>query len=471
MRVSIEKPGLLSFALLIFLVPPLFGAGSFEVTPLSYPRNMHGSTIVGDYLYVVGGDTPGGFTKSVQSAAIQPDQSLGPWLENTALPVNLIYLGNSVAATTTTIYVCGGQGVREMEGPTQYEKRDSPLTYFGQPGPSGIVGDWQKTEAWGAPQSIGTAAVTNGSHLYAIGGGSTAEEADGKLVYMAKLSPADGRPGSWMETSPLPEGRMFHAAHQHEGKIYVAGGRKPTGGQEISDLVFLAEILSDGTLADWQRGSQALEYPASSSAACGSRRYLFLFNGMTQDDQLLERVQFARLEANGLGEWKSTGTDLSARYYASAVLDQKRHAVYITGGRRTSYYLDINAKVYCYPLKAPSKPPEIPAKSSGEDQFYSYQEGRALAQKGNHNLLIYFYSENARASETLLNVLSQSSSFYRGIGETVPVAVNVFQQPGLARQFRISRLPAVVLVNPEGGVLRKTSGLLSQNEIVDFVNQ
>ena len=89
------------------------------------------------------------------------------------------------------------------------------------------------------------AAAAWDSKLYVLGG----QTFDGGLVisgqvYFSQIG-ANGAPGVWQTTTPLPEPMFSHSAVVWNGRLYITGGWTDGG---LSNRVYGAEIAPDGTL-------------------------------------------------------------------------------------------------------------------------------------------------------------------------------------------------------------------------------
>lgn len=117
--------------------------------------------------------------------------------------------------------------------------------------PAAVPGAWEACPALPAAVSHHAAAYYAG-RIYCIGGRQGAGGEFLRDVYVSTIGPG-GLPGSWSATTPLPEGRAFHAAAAYNGYVYVVGGDKP--GFEVTPEVLYARIEADGQLGPWNSTS------------------------------------------------------------------------------------------------------------------------------------------------------------------------------------------------------------------------
>ncbi|MGQ9698834.1 MAG: Kelch repeat-containing protein, partial [Armatimonadota bacterium] len=114
-----------------------------------------------------------------------------------------------------------------------------------------VPGGWQ--ECAPLPQAVSHhAAAYYDGRIYCIGGRQGAGGEFLRDVYVSTIGP-DGLPGNWVPTTPLPEGRAFHAAVAYSGYVYVVGGDKP--GFEVTPEVLYAPVGADGQLGMWRNTS------------------------------------------------------------------------------------------------------------------------------------------------------------------------------------------------------------------------
>lgn len=56
-------------------------------------------------------------------------------------------------------------------------------------------------------------------------------------------------------------------------------------------------------------------------------------------------------------------------------------------------------------------------------------------------------------------------------GQAVFVSIDTDQYPEIAQAYKISAIPTVVFIMPGGGILGQKTGLMTEEEFIDFVNQ
>lgn len=106
---------LLSLLIIVFIFPSMPVSAQDKIykttTPLQVPRQMYGTVVLGNYLYVIGGniqgkgEDPEGYVITVEKAHINPDGSLGQWEQTRPLPSNRSYIHNSTLALNDIVYI------------------------------------------------------------------------------------------------------------------------------------------------------------------------------------------------------------------------------------------------------------------------------------------------------------------------------------------------------------------------------
>ena len=173
------------------------------------------------------------------------------------------------------------------------------------------------------------AATASGDYLYALGG----VDAEGRYVNTVEFSHVlpDGRLEPWQFTTPLPTGRIYHAAVAVQGNLYILGGGQGELGDNNTPVATVekARILATGQLGEWQsapamttprRGLQVVEYQNS----------LYAIGGY--DGTFLKSVERAQVSTQGtLSPWSlETQHAVVDRYIHSAT--QLGNALYLLGG-------------------------------------------------------------------------------------------------------------------------------------------
>jgi len=97
------------------------------------------------------------------------------------------------------------------------------------------------------------ASTASGDYLYALGG----VDAEGRYVNTVEFAHVlpDGRLEPWQFTTPLPAGRIYHAAVAVQGDLYILGGGQGELGDSNTPVATVekAHILAAGRLGEWRQ--------------------------------------------------------------------------------------------------------------------------------------------------------------------------------------------------------------------------
>ncbi len=180
------------------------------------------------------------------------------------------------------------------------------------------------TDAGTVPQD----ASVHEAYLYLIGG--SADGIPDNRVYAAEIMPdASLRP--WQEVSRLPTPLQNHSAVVHDDSIYVLGGS--ISGTATSAAVYVAKILSTGTLSEW---AIAATMPAGrkshTSDVLGNRVYVS--GGSDNADNGLDDVVVADIVSGRLESFRPAARlDSPTSSHASSI---ERGHLFVIGGRTGS---------------------------------------------------------------------------------------------------------------------------------------
>jgi len=140
-----------------------------QTTTMPLARAYHGSAVLGNYLYVVGGkvEDPAGSSNPddtiVLVSRIAPNGQLSQWVPTKPLPHPRYQIMNSTVSINDTMYVVGGSN-QVWEG----DRYDTIL--WTRPMPNGDLQPWRESDPIpGANVALMTAVTTPG-YLHIIGG-------------------------------------------------------------------------------------------------------------------------------------------------------------------------------------------------------------------------------------------------------------------------------------------------------------
>jgi N-acetylneuraminic acid mutarotase len=336
-------------------------------------RAFHTSVVIGDYLYVLGGNNSG-FLNSVERAAINPDGTLGNF--STVAGVSLVTAQGYHTSTVigSYLYVVGGwnnsdkveravinpdgtlgafatvAGVRLVNG-RYYHSSSVVGNYLYVMGgwdnggelssveraainPDGTLGNFSTV----AGVSLGTArghhtSTVIGNHLYVVGGETAWSNSLLKSVERATIN-ADGTLGNFSTVAgvSLVTARGHHTSEMVGNYLYILGGYGLNGssGSYVSS-VERAAINPDGALGGLSTlASVSLATARTSVASTVIGNYLYVMGGANVGGYLTS-VERAPINADGtLGTFTAVGTMTTPRSgLASAVIG---NYLYILGG-------------------------------------------------------------------------------------------------------------------------------------------
>lgn len=290
--------------------------GTFSPAPgvmLSAPRTGHRSAVLGGVLYVLGGSSSGGLTASVESAPISTGGSLGPFAASgTAL--STARTGHTMALIGNWIYMIGG---RNTGNPTATVERanlneDSALSAFADLDASIVM-----------PREHSAIAAIRDS-IYLIG-----QSAGATTIERAMLSP-DGSASAFRIVAGISTvmARSSHTLALAGNSLYVIGG--DTAPTSIEHAV----VNSDGSLGSFTTIPITLNEGRAGHVSVILGNFLYLIGGVGGVNHTrLTSVERAVLGSDGtLGTFTTvSGVVLNtARNYASAIVTDRY--LYIIGG-------------------------------------------------------------------------------------------------------------------------------------------
>jgi len=470
----------------MFPIASVQGESLFKITTaLPAPRQMYGAVVLGDYLYVVGGnnqavgDDPEGYVKSVMKALVNPDGTLGPWQETTPLPENRSYISNSTLAMNDIVYVVMGKdGQKNL--PTK-------TIYWTRPLPNGHLEPWRESAPYpGEGLQMVTAVATPG--YINIIGGLDINKAVRPEVWSARIG-ADGAIEGWEQGPALPIGLYFHASGVAGGRVWVWAGYQSYGAG-LNEKVYSAPVLSAGKIGSWGAGASTLPKPFYNPAAAVSGNFLLTFCPRYTREDYSSEVWFAQVyEGGAIGPWQSLVTGMDAKLYTAVATDYRRNFVYMPGGRiypgEDENCLD--PRVYYFQLanQATDTVAEAPASAgaSGEqnlsytrnDQtagafpgFLPYQRGRETAQSKAFPQLLYFHS-NAAAKclqqAQIINTFNTAS--FPGV---IFAEAGIKDYPQIAQQYGVFRVPCWIMFNRRGDEVGRRFEILDAAGIQNAVS-
>jgi hypothetical protein len=455
------------------------GSQYFQTQSLPSGRQMHGASVIGDYLYVFGGnETDVGFTTSSLFAPISEDGQVGRWQSTTPLStpggVPITYIGNSTVTRGRIVYVCGGN----VNDGGQVNLSSNIVMMAAQMN-DGHLSRWLPSRPFPGPGVQICAAVATQTHLYVIGGADSANSPVPN-VYIAPYVEG-GLLGEWSRGPDLPKPLWFHSAGELNGTLYVWGGTtsSPSGAPGAVDDVFAADLQADGNLGAWRRVG-SLPQPIYFSACATIDDTLYNFSGRFRDERYTSDVLFSIPTAAGT-EWERVRATVPLNKYLAPAVDDRRGIVFFPGGRSEGSAAGIR-EVFGYRVPrvdqdidesftpseisrgpaprtspsgtAPTPSPGSTVASSGTSNMLgswnNFNDAEIQAMRSSKNMLIYFQTPQARRCREVEQTLFQSEGFAPVADSHILVRVDAAAQRHHAIQYGVYRVPTVVIASPQG---------------------
>ncbi len=279
---------------------PINADGSIGTWTVDSTGTLNGTTGVGafgvsaynGYVYVVGGSTGGGYTRSIYRAPFNTDGTLGTWTEQTnILPVAyghnyVITRGNN--ATTGNLYFIGGcqTGGGGIGCSTYYDYvyKCSIAHSDGAISGCATTNQLQLTEGLGL-----MAGIYYANYIYLAGGANESGDAQTRTVFFATINSSGNivradngnATGGWDTTSNLGGNlRRRGVAVGVNGYIYVIGGHDGSGPTTLSDIQFAKIDQATGELGTWTTSTTTITARWNEGAAAANG-YIYVVGGCT----------------------------------------------------------------------------------------------------------------------------------------------------------------------------------------------
>jgi microcystin-dependent protein len=279
--------------------------GAWVVTTNTFPAQLQysASFATKNRVYVIGGMNGFTNTKTVYTAPINADGTLGTWTTATNFPTDVF--GHSAFVTKNRVYVVGGDTGVFMTN-TNYHK----TIYTAPINEDGTIGTW--TTAGSMLNSFLTnQVVVTPKRVYLLGSVAS----DGTATTPTQSAPinADGTLGSWVAGTALPTNFRLGTVVSNSTRVWLLGGYTASS---INKTVYTAPINTDGTLGAWATAGSLLYGCAMGSAFITSSR-IYLAGGVVGASSVSANVQSASF-AGGFNDYltlaASGGVDPNSFY-------------------------------------------------------------------------------------------------------------------------------------------------------------
>ena len=459
--------------------------------PLPIPRQMYGTAVLGNYLYVIGGNIRGKGNKyteeyvlTVEKAYINPDGTLQKWTQTTPLPANRSYIHNSTLALNDIVYVVMGvDGQKNMATKT---------IFWTRPRIDGHLEPWRESPPYPGPGIKLSTAVATPGYIHVLGGKDMNNDPVSE-AWCAKVG-SEGSILGWEKGAPLPITLYFHCSAIAGGRVWVWGGLKDNK-MTLNKQIFSAQILSSGKIGKWTLCPIPLKMPFFHAAATVSGPNLMSFGPRYSSEFYSNDIWFASVRPDGLSEWQKISNDISPRLYIGIATDYRRGHVYLPGGliNREGNEPSLNGKVYFLKLATSSQEdvqtdsaiPDFKNESaSGEAQlsyirqnlitassfpgFLPYEQGRQTAQSQLKPLALYFYTEQAPQCIKQDQIL-QDYNAARYQGKVIFTEINTTDFPQISQQYGVFRVPCWIFFDKSGVEKFRDKGILPAQKLDQYI--
>jgi len=292
--------------------PPKVVSAEHQWPDLKQGTTSFGAAVVGDDLYVYGGNYGGGHQYSEEEQSgdfIKLNLKDGKDWE--ALPGGPKLTGLAMAAHGGKLYRVGGFTVKDLEeGRSQLNSQNS----FARFDPA--KGTWEDLAPLPEARSSHNVAVL-GDHLYVIGGWTLGgSERNGNWLKTAYSIDLSAEKPEWKALPEAPFERRALAVAAHQGKIYVIGGMQNRGGTTPRVDIYDPETKT------WSEGPAV-----QGSGMDGFGTAAFSVDGKLIATTMSGSIQ--ALSADG-SQWEYQGRLKSPRFFHEA--PAWNHGLVIVGG-------------------------------------------------------------------------------------------------------------------------------------------
>lgn len=447
-------------------------------TSLPEPRQMHGAAVIGNRLYVFGGEVPARNQKgemgarSVLSAEIWPDGKLLTWKTERPLPECRSYISGSVEVVNNRIYIISGLRVPENELLVDNYGTQTQDVLWTSVQSDGGLAEWTKSQPFPGLPVDNAATCSNEKFLFLLGGQSGKEILD--TVRIAEFAP-DGSPTKWRAGTPLPCKLWFHGAAILENLIYVWGGLKGASPSQVNDQCYSAPVASDGTIGQWKQEGR-MPNPVYSAGFCGFNDYLVAIAGRFMTAAPTNSIHFAMLNGRGVGQWQQVNTDLDARVFHAVGLDRSRGILFVTGGRmkttaRTSDPSKLLDTVQAFRLSQSSRLDSSRIAQAPPAPAVAATAAKAVeeAAKTGKPCLLLFYSPEVPACRRLWDSVITNPKFAEAAKPFQFGMVDVNKETNLCYKYGVFKAPALAVLSRDGKVERRSYAIYRLEDALGFL--
>ncbi len=482
------KLGLWSLAVgLLIMISPGAAQVASNTTPamilpsigkLPYSMQMHGTAIVGNRLYIFGGDLAGGaseteWTNRVQSAPIDlTSRTFGAWREEEPMPELRAYLNNCVEVVNDRIYIVGGSSYKDATDEDSFSRVNTVL--WTQVGADGRLKPWTTSTSFPGNGVVLSASCSTEEQLLLTGGMNKGGHPE---IYAANLD-ATGNVQSWRIAGKFPMPLFNHGACVQGGRLYAWGGNTATG--VPNRRVLSAPFSKAGEVGDWREEAQMPE-GIYGAACCGINDYLVTIGGRRKNGITSNDIWFARMEAGYINKWQEVTTNLQSTVYHSVGLQKDNGWVLITGGtskktaNATAGQILNTVQAFQVPQQAKDRLKVLSAGAGGDkiaSSFISMELALAKAAASNKTVLAFFYSPEVPACKRFWDEVATQPAFQALTDKYILAAIDTSQKNfSWGPKFGVFKVPTLVEVSASGEALKSARGLETIEEVRTFLSR
>lgn len=267
---------------------------------------------------------------------------------------------------------------------TNFETILNEKVYYSKINPDGSIGDWLETTPLSLPDDLppeqqdkaglfAHSAVVHNGYIYVTGGWNVELKKNVRTLLIGPINKDDGTIPNWIHNpnSDLPYDLSKHsmaaAAVNRDNYIYIIGGNSGAlgskgGTQTFHREIYYAKIADDGIPHEWKLASNILPGQLIDHAAIAVDRYLFVLGGRDKDDNWdyynkYSQVYYYFIGDNGDLEPVKKTSSLPVPLFHHAAAADKNYAtgefrIFVTGGAGGDTVEEANRRdsVYSYLL-------------------------------------------------------------------------------------------------------------------------
>lgn len=304
-----------------------------------YPTQMAGAAVVGDYLYIMGGNnTIEGDTARVWRLRINPSTGeLSDCTEMTALPaINYAYINEQVEASADGIYICGG-------GYNGSGTNRNNVTSIGVNASGNFTSSaWKESPAFpgGYDPELGSAVIAGNGYLYAMAGDSQSGSPPLYDLCVYAQVQADGNIGTFATGTALPSPCYFSANAAIGNNVILHRGLTTLGvNTSVTTDLYVNTVNSNGSMGSWvQQTAAPLPQGRYNLGLIAVGDTVFAVGGRASGGTAMNNVWRSQMTGSSLGAWQ-TSVDAQlpdgVRYHAVVYSPQSK-SIYVVSIRRAS---------------------------------------------------------------------------------------------------------------------------------------